>query len=359
MQINILIVDDDRDIRMLLENYLKKLEIERIHFTDTAKTTYDFLNINDLKSEPVVELIILDIILRKDNGIEICKKIKKHPAYKEVPVIMITAQKESEYLTEAFEAGAMDYLKKPIKKIEFMASPFDNESIDFLAQIDAFPLKIPSGEIVNYPYLEKIGRLNKDVILSTGMSTLGEIEDALNLLTFSGTDISKITVLHCNTEYPTPFEDVNLKAMLTIKNAFPGIKSGYSDHTLGIEIPIAAAALGAEVIEKHFTLDVNMEGPDHKASLTPDSLKEMVKAIRNIEKAMGSGIKKPSESEQKNIKIVRKSIVASKDIKKDEIFTSENITLKRPGNGLSPVLWSMITGKASSKNYKKDEQIQI
>jgi len=245
------------------------------------------------------------------------------------------------------------------KKIEFMASPFDNESIDFLAQIDAFPLKIPSGEIVNYPYLEKIGRLNKDVILSTGMSTLGEIEDALNLLTFSGTDISKITVLHCNTEYPTPFEDVNLKAMLTIKNAFPGIKSGYSDHTLGIEIPIAAAALGAEVIEKHFTLDVNMEGPDHKASLTPDSLKEMVKAIRNIEKAMGSGIKKPSESEQKNIKIVRKSIVASKDIKKDEIFTSENITLKRPGNGLSPVLWSMITGKASSKNYKKDEQIQI
>ena len=245
------------------------------------------------------------------------------------------------------------------KNIKFMASPFDNDSIDFLAQIDAFPLKIPSGEIVNYPYLEKIGKLNKEVILSTGMSTLGEIEEALNLLTASGTHISKITVLHCNTEYPTPFEDVNLKAMITIKNACPGIKVGYSDHTLGIEVPIAAAALGAEVIEKHFTLDTDMEGPDHKASLTPESLKEMVKAVRNIEKAFGNGIKTPSRSEQKNIKIVRKSIVASKDIKEGEVFTPENLTLKRPGTGLSPMLWNMIVRKKSSKDYIKDEQIQI
>jgi N,N'-diacetyllegionaminate synthase len=245
------------------------------------------------------------------------------------------------------------------KKIKFMASPFDNESIDFLAQIEAFPLKIPSGEIVNYPYLEKIGKLNKEVILSTGMSTLGEIEAALNLLTASGTHISKITVLHCNTEYPTPFEDVNLKAMITIKSAFPGIKVGYSDHTLGIEVPIAAAALGAEVIEKHFTLDSDMEGPDHKASLTPELLKEMVKAVRNIEKAFGNGIKTPSRSEQKNIKIVRKSIVASKDIKEGEVFTPENLTLKRPGTGLSPMLWNMIVRKKSSKDYIKDEQIQI
>ncbi|MGE4518736.1 MAG: N-acetylneuraminate synthase [Desulfobacteraceae bacterium] len=245
------------------------------------------------------------------------------------------------------------------KKIKFMASPFDNDSIDFLAQIDAFPLKIPSGEIVNYPYLEKIGKLNKEVILSTGMSTLGEIEEALNLLTASGTDISKITVLHCNTEYPTPFEDVNLKAMITIKSAFPGIKVGYSDHTLGIEVPIAAAALGAEVIEKHFTLDPDMEGPDHKASLTPESLKEMVRSVRNIEAAFGDGVKTPSRSEQKNIKIVRKSIVASKDIKKGEVFTPENLTLKRPGTGLSPMLWNMIVGKKSSKDYIKDEQIQV
>lgn len=246
-----------------------------------------------------------------------------------------------------------------LKNIKFMASPFDNDSIDFLAEIKAFPLKIPSGEIVNYPYLEKIGRLNKEVILSTGMSTLGEIEDALNLLTKSGTDISKITVLHCNTEYPTPFEDVNLKAMITIKNAFPGIKVGYSDHTLGIEIPIAAVALGAEVIEKHFTLDLNMEGPDHKASLTPKLLKEMVNAVRNIEAAFGDGVKKPSESEKKNIKIARKSIVASKDIKEGEVFTPENLTLKRPGTGLSPMLWNMIVGKKSSKDYIKDEQIQV
>ncbi|MDY0362206.1 MAG: N-acetylneuraminate synthase [Desulforegulaceae bacterium] len=243
------------------------------------------------------------------------------------------------------------------KKIKFMASPFDNESIDFLAQIEAFPLKIPSGEIVSYPYLEKIGKLNKEVILSTGMSNLGEIEAALSLLTASGTDISKITVLHCNTEYPTPFEDVNLKAMITIKNAFPGIKVGYSDHTLGIEIPIAAAALGAEVIEKHFTLDTDMEGPDHKASLTPESLKEMVRSVRNIEAAFGDGVKKPSESEKKNIKIARKSIVAAADIEKGEVFTPDNLTLKRPGTGLGGMHWNQLLGYRANRKYKKNDFI--
>lgn len=245
------------------------------------------------------------------------------------------------------------------KNIKFMASPFDEDSVDFLAEINAFPIKIPSGEILSYPYLEKIGKLNKEIILSTGMSTLGEIEFALNILNSSGTDLENITVLHCNTEYPTPFDDVNLRAMLTIKNAFPKIKTGYSDHTLGIEIPIAAAALGACVIEKHFTLDPNMEGPDHKASLDPVSMALMVKSIRNIEKALGSGIKKPSSSEMKNINIVRKSIFASKDIQKGDIFCADNICLKRPGTGIPSTRWYEIIGRKALKNFIKDEQIII
>ena len=243
------------------------------------------------------------------------------------------------------------------QNIKFMASPFDMDSIDFLEEIDSFPIKIPSGEMINLPYLEKIGKLGKEIILSTGMANLGEIESALEILASSGTDISQITVLHCNTEYPTPFEDVNLKAMLTIKNAFPGVKIGYSDHTLGIEIPIAAAALGAEVIEKHFTLDTSMEGPDHKASLTPESLGKMVTAVRNIEKAMGSGIKRPSESEKKNICVSRKIIVASASIEKGQFFTKYNLTVKRPGEGISPMKWNDFIGRKSGKAYKADELI--
>jgi N,N'-diacetyllegionaminate synthase len=266
-------------------------------------------------------------------------------------------------MLKKLEFGEKEFieLKKHCKKnsIKFMASPFDNESVDFLAGIEAFPLKIPSGEIINLPYLEKIGSLNKEVILSTGMADLGEIEDALDILIGSGTEINKITVLHCNTEYPTPFEDVNLKAMLTIKNAFPGIKVGYSDHTLGIEIPIAAAALGAKVIEKHFTLDKNMEGPDHKASLDKESLKAMVSAIRNIEKSLGNGIKKPSDSEKKNIFVARKSIVASKEIKKGEIFSEKNLTFKRPGDGISPMEWKKIINKKASRDFNKDEKIEF
>lgn len=240
--------------------------------------------------------------------------------------------------------------------ITFLSTPFDFESIEFLDSIGMEIFKIPSGEITNLPYLEKVGKLGKNVILSTGMADLGEIEDALDILIQSGTPRENITVLHCNTEYPTPYEDVNLLAMITIREAFK-VKVGYSDHTPGIEIPIAAVALGATVIEKHFTLDKNMPGPDHKASLEPHELKAMITAIRNVEKALGIGIKKPSPSELKNKPIARKSIVAKRDIKKGEIFTPENITVKRPGTGISPMRWYEVLGKQAQRDYKEDELI--
>ena len=250
----------------------------------------------------------------------------------------------------------LSYCKR--KNIIFLSTPFDLDSIDLLNKLGLNIFKIGSGEITNLPYLRKIGSLKKKVIISTGMSDLGEIEDALNILISSGTSKENITVLHCNTEYPTPIEDVNLKAMLTIKNAFD-IKVGYSDHTLGIEIPIAAVAIGATVIEKHFTLDKTMEGPDHKASLEPHELKQMVRSIRNIEKAIGDGIKKPSLSEKKNINIARKSIVASKEIKKGEIFSENNLTVKRPGNGISPMRWDEFIGKVSTNDYNADDLIEL
>jgi N,N'-diacetyllegionaminate synthase len=242
------------------------------------------------------------------------------------------------------------------KDIMFLSSAFDLESIDLLNDLGLEILKIPSGEITNLPYLRKIGSLKKRVILSTGMSTLGDIEKALEILKTSGT--IDITVLHCNTEYPTPIGDVNLNAMNTIKDAFK-VEVGYSDHTLGIEVPIAAVALGATVIEKHFTLDKTMEGPDHRASLEPSELKEMVRCIRNIEQALGDGVKKLTKSESKNINIARKSIVAGRDIKKGEIFTEENLAIKRPGNGISPMRWDEIIGKIAKVDFKEDELIQI
>ena len=250
----------------------------------------------------------------------------------------------------------MEYCNKV--GIQFLSSPFDLDSIDLLNELGLEIFKIPSGEIINLPYLRKIGKLNKNVILSSGMSDLGEIEDALDALIPNGTDKEKITILHCNTEYPTPYEDVNLNAMLTIKNSF-GVKVGYSDHTKGIEIPIAAVALGAEVIEKHFTLDRNMEGPDHKASLEPNELKQMVSAIRNIEKALGNGIKKPSKSELKNKSIARKSLIAITDIKKGEFFTEENVGVKRPGTGISPMRWDEVIGKNANKDFEIDDLIEI
>lgn len=243
------------------------------------------------------------------------------------------------------------------KKISFFSTAFDLESLDYLKALGFEMVKIPSGEITNLPYLKKAAQLFSKVIISTGMSTLNEIENALNVFISNGTKRESIYILHCNTEYPTPMKDVNLLAMLTIKNEL-NVQIGYSDHTLGIEVPIAAVALGAKVIEKHFTLDRSLPGPDHKASLEPMELKEMVFAIRNIELAIsGSGIKEPSESEKKNIEIARKSIVAKIDIKSGDVFTIENITTKRPGNGLSPMLWDNVIGKKATQDYKPDEQI--
>ena len=250
----------------------------------------------------------------------------------------------------------IDYCQN--KDIMFLSTPFDHDSIELLSDLGLEIFKIPSGEITNLPYLRKIGKLNKKVILSTGMADIGEIEDALDILISSGTNKENITVLHANTMYPTPMEDVNLRAMQTIASTFK-VDVGYSDHTLGIEVPIAAVALGAKVIEKHFTLDRNLPGPDHKASLEPDELKAMVKAIRNIERALGNGIKKPTKSEMSNIKIVRKSIVAKTTIKKGEIFTEKNITVKRPGNGISPMRWDEIIGTIANKDYKEDDLIEI
>ncbi len=248
----------------------------------------------------------------------------------------------------------IEYCKK--KNILFLSTPFDNESIKLLVSLNLEIFKIPSGEITNLPYLRKIGKLGKKVILSTGMSDIQEIKNALDILIKAGTKKDNITVLHANTQYPTPYKDVNLKAMETIGKTFD-IKYGYSDHTLGIEVDIAAVALGASCIEKHFTLDKTMQGPDHKASLEPNELKEMVKAIRNIELALGSSVKKPSESESKNIQIARKSIVAKTNIKKGDILSERNITTKRPANGMSPMKWDEIVGTRAKKDYKEDDLI--
>jgi N,N'-diacetyllegionaminate synthase len=242
------------------------------------------------------------------------------------------------------------------KDIMFLSTPFDHESVEMLNVLGLEIFKIPSGEITNLPYLRYIGSLGKRVILSTGMSNLSEVGDALNILINAGTSKDNITVLHANTMYPTPMEDVNLNAMLTIQKEF-SVSVGYSDHTLGIEVDIAAVAMGASVIEKHFTLDKSMEGPDHKASLEPSELKAMVDAIRNIEKALGSGEKKLSPSESENIKVVRKSIVASQDIEKGEVLAVNNIMVKRPGNGISPMKWDDIIGTIASKDYKIDNLI--
>lgn len=244
------------------------------------------------------------------------------------------------------------------RNIRFFSTAFDMDSIKFLHSLNLGLWKVPSGEITNYPYLKMIGSYHEPVILSTGMCELTDIEDALNVLIIEGVEKDDITVLHCNTEYPTPFQDVNLKAMLNIAEKF-GVKIGYSDHTNGIEVPIAAVALGATVIEKHFTLDRNMEGPDHKASLEPGELKQMVASIRNIEQALGTGHKEISASERKNIEIARKSIVAARDIKFGELLTEENLTVKRPGNGINPMRWNEVVGTVAKRGYAEEDMIEL
>lgn len=240
--------------------------------------------------------------------------------------------------------------------IRFLSTPFDFESIEFLNVIDMPFWKIPSGEITNYPYLVEIAKTGKDIILSTGMSTLQEVDNALAVLRENGA--GRITLLHCTTSYPTPMQDVNLNAMITLRDHC-GCPVGYSDHTQGIEVPIAAAAMGAEVIEKHFTLSRNMEGPDHKASLEPEELKAMVSAIRNIEKALGSWEKIPSESEKGNLAVARKSIMAAKQIKAGDMFTEENLTTKRPGTGIDPMRWKEILGKRATRDFEEDELVEV
>lgn len=244
------------------------------------------------------------------------------------------------------------------KDITFLSSPYDSESIELLDDLGLEIFKIPSGEITNLPYLRKIGGLRKKIILSTGMAELEEIRAALDILVEGGTAKENITLLHCNTQYPTPMEDVNLRAMVTLRETF-GVETGYSDHTRGIEVSLAAVALGASVIEKHFTLDRDMEGPDHKASLEPDELKTLVTSIRNIEIALGDGVKKPSASELKNMPIARKSIVAAEAIRAGDVFTEKNITTKRPGTGINPMEWDRIPGQKAKRDFRKDEPIEL
>ncbi len=238
--------------------------------------------------------------------------------------------------------------------IGFLSTPFDLESIQFLNQLQMDFWKLPSGEITNLPYLEAIAHTHKKVVMSTGMCELGEIRDAIQILESNGA--GEITLLHCNTEYPTPFCDVNLRAMKQMEEVFRK-PVGYSDHTIGIEVPIAAAALGAEVIEKHFTLDKQMKGPDHKASLEPDELKQMVQAIRNIEISLGDGQKRRTHSEEKNCQAARKSIVAKREIREGELFSEENLSIKRPGSGISPMHWHEMIGQKAQRDYKEDELI--
>ena len=242
--------------------------------------------------------------------------------------------------------------------IGFLSTAFDIESVELLVQLGLDCFKIPSGEITNLPYLRQVGRYGRPVILSTGMATLGEIEAALEVLEQAGTLRDRITVLHCNTEYPTPMADVNLRAMLAIRDAF-GVAIGYSDHTAGIEVAIAAVALGATVIEKHFTLDRNLPGPDHRASLEPEELTAMVSAIRHIEEALGDGIKRPSTSELKNQAVARKSLVAACAIRAGEAFSERNLAAKRPGTGLSPMRWDELLGRKAPRAFAPDELIEL
>jgi N,N'-diacetyllegionaminate synthase len=273
----------------------------------------------------------------------------------------LTDENESQFemikkleLDRAAHEELVHYCKQ--KSIQFLSTAFDHDSINLLAEMNIPFYKIPSGEITNLPYLRHIGRMGKPVVMSTGMATLDEVRDAMDVLLKAGVKKDDLTILHCNTEYPTPMQDVNLRAMLTIRDKL-GVNVGYSDHTLGIEVPVAAVALGATVIEKHFTLDRTMPGPDHAASLEPDELKAMVTAIRNIEKAMGDRVKKPSPSEMKNMSITRRSIVAKKPISKGELFSEKNLTVKRPGTGISPMEWDTYIGKLSDRKYRADELI--
>ena len=328
-------------------------------------------------------LIIAEAGVNHNGSLELAKKmadvakaagadIVKYQTAKPELVVSRFAQK-AEYQKE--KTGADESQLEMIKKIHFgfeahrelkeycdsigimyLSTPFDMDSIDFLAELDMPVWKIPSGEVTNLPYLEKVARLGKPVIMSTGMCEISEIKDALEILEKNGA--GEITILHCNTEYPTPLKDANVKAMLDIKANF-GTAVGFSDHTLGLEAPLAAVSLGATVIEKHFTLDKTMEGPDHQASMAPEELVALVESIRKTEIALGDGVKKVTESEAKNKDIARKSIVAKVPVKAGEVFTEENITVKRPGNGISPMRWYEVLGQVAKRDFSLDELIEL
>ncbi|RDU66848.1 N-acetylneuraminate synthase [Helicobacter equorum] len=330
-------------------------------------------------------LIIAEAGVNHNGDIDIAKKlvdvaaesgadIVKFQTFKSENCVSKNAQKaEYQLQTTNKQESQLDMIKKleldlethnilisycKQKNIEFLSTPFDLESVDLLHNLGLKIFKIPSGEITNLPYLRKIGKYNKQVILSTGMANLGEIESAIEILVNSGTNRNNITLLQCNTEYPTPFSDVNLKVIKSLKKAFR-LPVGYSDHTPGIAIPLAAVGMGAKVIEKHFTLDKNMEGPDHKASLEPCELKAMVQGIREIELALGDGIKQTSASEAKNKPIARKSIVANCAIKKGEILSESNLYTKRPAGGISPMEWDKVIGTKAIRDFEPDEMIEL
>ena len=257
-------------------------------------------------------------------------------------------------LTDAMHVELLAHCRR--HGIEFLSTGFDIPSLEMLVELGLERLKVPSGEITNLPYLRSLGALGKPVIVSTGMATLGEIEEALDVLEHAGTARADLTLLHCTTEYPAPMHEVNLRAMVALGSAF-GLPVGYSDHTAGIEVPVAAVALGACVIEKHFTLNRSLPGPDHKASLEPGELTAMVGAIRNVELALGDGIKRPSDVEMQNRAVARKSIVAAQPIRAGEPFTAENLTTKRPGDGTSPMRWDAMMGRVAHRDYAVDEQV--
>lgn len=332
-------------------------------------------------------LIIAEAGVNHNGSIELAKKLVEKAKEAGVDYIKFQTFKASKLVTKA--AKQAEYQQKNIGKkgdsqyqmlkklelspeehdilidychqlgIKFFSTAFDFDSIEYLHSLNLGLWKIPSGEVTNYPFLKRVAAYNEPTILSTGMCDMEDVRAAVNALYRNGLSKENLILLHCNTEYPTPFEDVNLKAMEALRNEF-GVEVGYSDHTKGIEVPIAAVALGATLIEKHFTLDRNMEGPDHKASLEPDELKAMVSAIRNTEKAVGGdGTKHVSESEKKNIAIARKSIVAACDIKAGEVFTEQNLTVKRPGNGLSPMRWEEVLGQKAKHDFSEDELIEL
>lgn len=331
-------------------------------------------------------IIIAEAGVNHNGSIDLAKRLIDAAKDCDVDYVKFQTSEKPESVTSRF-ANMADYQKNNLKKdesqlamlkkitlpmsqfkvlkdycdergISFMSTPFDIKSVDYLYGLGMDYMKIPSGEITNYPYLKRIACLGMPVIMSTGMCELKEVEAALNVLCTNGLRLDDISLLHCNTEYPTPFCDVNLKAMLTLKKEF-GVRVGYSDHTKGIEVPIAAVAMGAEIIEKHFTLDRSLPGPDHVASLEPDELRAMVTSIRNIEQAIGNGYKTVSASERKNIVIARRSIIAATDIKRGEVFTENNLTVKRPGNGVSPMRWEEVLGQIAKRDFCEDELIEL